>query len=111
MTRDRVTSDVALFVFHRDDGCMAPSLGGSYHDCFGTVGLEHIKAEARMSKRAPSCPCSLVALCEGHREPGMRAGYVWCTDRVNREACREYLATFGYGAHEDGHAALILVPA
>ena len=44
-----------------------------------------------MSKRAEPQMDRLLTLCEGHTEPGMRAGYVWCTDRRNREACREYL--------------------
>ena len=108
MTRDNVTPAVALFVFTRDQGCRAPYLDGSHHDCFSPDGLEHVKAEPRMSRRAPSCPCSLVVLCAGHREPGMRAGKVWCTDRENRAACRAYLQTFGYGPHHDGHVAEIL---
>ena len=108
MTRDRVSSEVALFVARRDDGCRAPYLGGTFMDCWGQLGYEHVKAEPRMSKRAPSCPCSLVMLCEGHREPGMRAGRVWCTSKEGREGCRDYLATFGYGPHHDGHVAEIL---
>ncbi len=106
--RDRVTPEVAIFVYERDGGCMAPRLGGSFMDCAGIEGLEHVKSEPRMSKRAPSCPCGLVVLCDGHREPGMRAGFVWCTNADNRAACRDHLATFDYGPHVDGHAALIL---
>ena len=106
--RDRVTPQVAIFVFSRDHGCMGPRLGGSFMDCAGRDGLEHVKHEPRMSKRAPSCPCGLVVLCDGHREPGMKAGHVWCTDRANREACRDHLAKFGYGPHTEDHAALIL---
>lgn len=93
MTRDKVTPEVAAFVFARDGGCMATRLGGSRHDCFGTEGLEHVQSDGgRMGRRAPSDPGHLVVLCEGHREPGMRAGYVWCTDKVNRQAMRDYLA-------------------
>lgn len=33
----------------------------------------------------------LGTLCEGHSEPGMKAGYIWATDRVNREAMRRHL--------------------
>lgn len=106
--RDPVTAPVALFVFTRDQGCVAPRLGGSYMDCMGREGLEHVKAEPRMSRRAPSCPCALLTLCDGHREPGMRAGYVWCTDADNRDKQRDLLLTFGYGPHVEGHAALIL---
>lgn len=106
--RDRVTPAVALAVLERDHGCIAPRLGSSFLDCFGRNRIEHVKDEPRMSKRAPACPCSLVTLCEGHTEPGMRAGYVWCTDKANREACRDYLADFGYGPHVEGHAATLL---
>ena len=36
-------------------------------------------------------------------EPGMRAGYVWCTDALNREKQRDYLLSFGYThEHEKG---------
>ena len=45
-----------------------------------------VRAEARLDR--------LVILCEGHSEPGMRGGYVWCTARENREAMREYLLGF-----------------
>lgn len=106
--RDNVTPEVALFVFLRDHGCQAPYLGGTMFDCWGTEGLEHVKSEPRMGKRAPSCPCGLVVLCDGHREAGMKAGRVWCTDRENRAACRAYLQTFDYGEHVDGHADTII---
>lgn len=106
--KDPVTEDVALFVLTRDKGCVAPRLGGSFIDCAGRNGLEHVKAEPRMSKRAPSCPCALLTLCDGHREPGMRAGRVWCTDADNRERQRAHLRDLGYGPHIEGHAALIL---
>lgn len=109
--RDRVTPAVALFVFTRDQGCVAPRLGGSFMDCAGRTGLEHVKAEPRMSLRAPSCPCALLSLCDGHREPGMRAGRVWCTNAENRERCRDLLLSFGYGSHHETHVAEILAVA
>lgn len=84
---DRVTPETAIAVFNRDGGCLAPRLGGSAHDCWGRNRIEHVKREARMGKRGDL----LGTLCEGHTEPGMRAGYVWCTDRVNRQRMREHL--------------------
>ena len=93
MTRDRVTPEMALAVFTRDRGCVAPRLGGSAMDCFGRDGIEHVKVEPRMGRRAESRMDRLVTLCDGHREPGMRAGHVWATTRANRAACREYLRT------------------
>lgn len=101
MTRDRVTAELALAVLRRDNGCVAPYLGGSEMDCWGRNRLEHVKGAARMGVRAEACLCRLLTLCEGHTEPGMRAGYVWAT--ANREACRDYLAGFGYGPHVKGH--------
>lgn len=71
---------------------MAPRLGGSYADCWGRNRIEHVKAEPRMGKRAEPRADRLLTLCEGHTEPGMKAGYVWCTARENRAAMREYLA-------------------
>jgi len=88
--RDRVSSELAASIFERDGGCLAPRLGGSAMDCAGRLRIEHVKQEARMGKRGDL----LGTLCEGHTEPGMRAGYVWCTDRRNREAMREYLGGF-----------------
>lgn len=92
--RDRVTPDVALAVLQRDGGCVAPRLGGSFMDCAGRNRLEHVQdGGGRMGRRAPSDMAHLVTICEGHAEPGMRAGYVWCTDKANRAAMREYLAS------------------
>ena len=84
---DRVSPDVAAAVFLRDDGCLAPRLGGSEFDCWGRLRIEHVKREPRMGVRGDL----LGTLCEGHTEPGMKAGYVWCTDRRNREAMRDHL--------------------
>lgn len=72
-------------------------------DCRGRNRIEHVKAQARSSKRAEPCLCRLLTLCEGHTEPGMKAGYVWCTDHHNRERQREYLRSFGYTPHVEGH--------
>lgn len=109
MSRDRVTPEVALFVFDRDQGCVAPRLGGTFMECWGRNRLEHVQpGYGRMSHRAPSCPCSLATVCEGHAEPGMRRGYVWATDHANRDRLRGLLAAFAYGAHTPDHAALIL---
>jgi hypothetical protein len=91
MTRQSVPSEVAIAVLRRDAGCVAPRLGGSAADCWGRDRIEHVKKEPRMGVRAEPLMSRLVTLCEGHTEPGMKAGYVWCTAKVNREAMREYL--------------------
>lgn len=88
---DRVSPELAAAAFLRDQGCVAPRLGGSAHDCFGRNRIEHVKAEPRMGKRAEPLLSRLVTLCEGHTEPGMRAGFVWCTAKENRAAMRDYL--------------------
>jgi hypothetical protein len=93
MRADAVTPELALAVLTRDSGCVAPRLGGSFMDCWGRNRIEHVKAEPRMGKRAEPRLDRLVTLCEGHTEPGMRAGYVWATARDNREAMRAYLRT------------------
>ena len=85
--RDRVTPERAQAVFLRDDGCLAPRLGGSFLDCWGRLRIEHVKREARMGKRGDL----LGTICEGHSEPGTRAGYCWVTAKENRQAMREHL--------------------
>jgi hypothetical protein len=89
--RDAVSPELALAVFARDGGCLAPRLGGTAFDCWGRNRIEHVKAEPRLGKRAEARMDRLLTLCEGHTEPGMKAGYVWATDRRNREAMRAYL--------------------
>lgn len=101
MRSDAVSSELALAVFARDEGCIAPRLGGSFMDCWGRNRIEHVKAEPRMGKRAEPQLDRLVTLCEGHTEPGMRAGFVWCTQRQNRNAMRFYLQSL----YPDGVAA------
>ncbi len=91
--RDKVTPEMRAAVFLRDDGCMAPRLGGSFMDCGGVLRVEHVQDHGgRMGRRAPSDMAHLVTLCSMHTEDGMRGGYVWCTDKTNRAAMREYLA-------------------
>lgn len=106
MSRAPGRPELALALSQRDQGCVAPRLGGTSMDCWGRDRWEHVKPEARMSKRADDCLCQVVTLCQGHTEDGARAGFVWAT--ANREPCRDYLATFGYGPHVDGHLQLIL---
>ena len=91
MRSDAVSPDLAAAVFARDGDCVAPRLGGTSMDCFGRRRIEHVKADPRMGKRAEPRLDRLVTLCEGHTEPGMRGGRVWCTTKANREAMREYL--------------------
>lgn len=92
--KDPVTPEMRLAVLARDDGCIAPRLGGSFIDCGGRNTLAHVKSEPRMGRRAESDPAHLVTICEMHAEAGMRQGYVWVTDRQNIEKMREYLASF-----------------
>ena len=91
MRRDPVTPEMALAVFNRDQGCVAPRLGGSFMDCWGRNTLAHVKDEPRMAKRAPSDLGHLATVCQGHAEDGMRGGYVWVTDKENIARLREYL--------------------
>lgn len=88
---DQVSEDLAQAVFKRDQGCVAPRLGGSIMDCWGRATVAHVKVQPRMSKRAEPQMDRLVEVCQGHMEDGMRAGYVWVTDRHNIEKMRDYL--------------------
>jgi hypothetical protein len=86
--KDPVTPERVLEVMRLDQGCVAPRLGGSAMDCWGRNRIEHVQeGYGRMGKRG----VLLATLCEGHTEPGMRAGYVWCTDANNRRKLRDYI--------------------
>jgi hypothetical protein len=93
--RDGVPPTLALQVFARDRGCLAPQLSGTIEaqSCWGKLRIEHVKAEPRLGLRAEPQLNRLATLCEGHTEPGMKAGYVWCTARENRTLLRAYLAS------------------
>lgn len=93
MSRDKVSGVLRIEVLERDDGCVAPRLGGSFHDCWGRVTLAHVKEEQRLGLRAPSDCAHLASVCEGHAEAGARAGYCWVTDARNIELLRGYLAS------------------
>jgi hypothetical protein len=88
---DKVSPGLRLAVFARDGGCMAPSLGGDVMDCWGRLTAEHVKSELRAAKRAESDMAHLIALCEGHTEPGAKGGRQWNTAKQNRTAVRGYL--------------------
>lgn len=75
-------------------GCVAVFLAPiTSGPCWGKLQLDHIKDQPRMGKRAPSDPQHLVSLCDGHTEPGMKAGFQWNT--ANRPLLREYLDSIG----------------
>lgn len=81
---DPVTQEVAIAVFERDGGCIAPRLGGSFMDCAGRATLDHVRDEPMMGKRAPSDAAHLVTLCEYHH---LWSG--WATS--HRPELRRYL--------------------
>ena len=82
--KDPVTPELAIAVLRRDQGCVAPRLGGSSMDCGGRDTLDHVKDEPRMGVRAPSDMAHLVTLCEQHH---LWTG--WAT--AHRPELREYL--------------------
>ena len=88
MTRDYVSPELAIAVFARDGGCLAPRLGGSAIDCGGRLTLDHVKDQPRMGKRAPSNPAHLATICENHH---LWTG--WAT--AHRPELRAYLLERG----------------
>lgn len=57
--------------------------------CWGRWTIEHVKEEPRLGVRASHDLEHCVSLCEGHTEPGMKAGKIWNT--AVRPALRQYL--------------------
>jgi hypothetical protein len=77
----------------RDGHCAAPKIDPSQVGrCWGRSTVEHVKSQLRMGRRAEDDISHIVILCEGHTEPGMKAGYQWNTDKVNRAKVREWIA-------------------
>ena len=74
---------------------MAPRLGGSFMDCWGRTEVAHVKSEPRMGKRAEPDMKHLISICDGHAEPGMRAGFIWVTNADNIAKMREWLRDHG----------------
>lgn len=61
--------------------------------CGDTVGMKKGMSIAgvRKGRRAENDLAHCISLCQGHTEPGMRAGSVW--NLRNRPSIRKYLAT------------------
>lgn len=92
---DKVTPDVAAFVFRRDGACVPSMLGapGLCTDTFDNVlaatnvermTLDHVRDHAMMGKRAPSDAAHLIVTCAGH---GVQR---W--ELANRDVIRTYLS-------------------
>lgn len=62
---------------------------GLFGSCWGRWQLDHVKDRARLGLRAKSDLAHLMSICDGHCEPGMRAGLVW--NLGHRIEQREYL--------------------
>jgi hypothetical protein len=82
MTRrkDPVSHEIAGATFRRDEfTCLAPRLDPECGPCSGHLTVEHVREHAATgAPRAPSKTTRwLATLCQGHTEPGMKAGRVW----------------------------------
>lgn len=88
---DRVSPELAAEVFARDQGCVAAKIEGTAEGCWGRAQIAHVKKEGRMGKRAEPQRNRLVEICDGHAEPGMKAGRVWVTAADNIAKLRAYL--------------------
>lgn len=98
--RDPVTPGLALYIFQRDGGCLAVSIGGEDPaTCRGRLTADHVKDQPQIGApivkrgperkhryRAPSDARHLVTVCEHHHVFGG-----WAT--ANRAALRDYLAS------------------
>ena len=98
--RDPVTPELRLYVFARDGGCVAVSVGEQDPaTCGGPLQADHVKdqpkvgdpivkrgPERRHRYRAPSDARHLVAVCRQHHIDGG-----WAT--AHRPLLRDYLAS------------------
>jgi len=93
--KDRVTPDMAAYIFARDRGCVAAKLDPDHrcHTRFGDphaatdlakMTIDHVKEQARMGKRAESDdPRHMVAMCGWGNNEG------WAS--AHRDEERRYL--------------------
>lgn len=89
---DKVTPELVAIVLKRDGPCLAVKLGEPASDCWGPTTYEHVhEGYGKKGVRAKSDPAHLVALCCGHTEPGMKAGFQWNTHSDNRAKVRDWL--------------------
>lgn len=88
----KVSPEQVALVIARDGPCVAVKLGEPASDCWGRTRMEHTKRQPRLGKRAESETGRLASICEGHSEPGMKAGRVWVTMAINRAKVRKWLA-------------------
>lgn len=86
---DPITPELAAAVVARDGPCVAPLVDPECGPCSGRTTFEHVLTELRMGRRAKSDLGHVVAACEGHTEPGMKAGHVWNLSHKNE--LRAYL--------------------
>ena len=86
----RFPPKLRLEVFALDGGCVAPQIDPECGPCSGRLTLEHVRPGggamgAPKVHEARWC----VSLCEGHTEPGMKAGRVW--NLSHKPQLREFL--------------------
>lgn len=86
---DRVTSDLANYIYARDNGtCLAPVLARKHGEeadpCNGRLTIEHVHTEPMMGRRAPSDKWHTLLLCLHHNVDG------WAS--MHKDWEREYLA-------------------
>lgn len=77
MTTNRLLPQLRLQVFALDGGCVAPRIDPHAGPCSGRLTLEHVRPNAAMGAPKVHEIRWLATLCQGHTEPGMKAGRVW----------------------------------
>ena len=69
------------------------------HTCAGARELDHVRASHGTGMKSVTCDCNLVSLCSvAHRIKTEHGKDV-------RPVLLDYLDTFGYGEHVEGHIA------
>lgn len=98
-----IPHSMRLAVLSRDGkatgGCVG--FGRLPGDCLGGLEPDHVRASHGIGMKSVTCPCNLVSTCSGHHRYKTEHG------KEARPVFLDYLATFGYSEHVDGHLTAV----
>lgn len=90
-----ILTSTRIRVLLRDNGCVG--FGRLPGPCEGGLELDHVRASHGIGLKSVTCDCNLVSLCNSHHLHKTLNGH------ADRPILLDYLATYGYSEHADGH--------